>query len=619
MQKNIDAFQQSLPCKNINLELLTNQLLAIRNEVLAMEADKTHLTDRVLPAHQNSARNLLHYLALRSQDIRELQTNLIEWGFSSLGRSERKVQATLDTLLLVMHQLQGIHWDPVSRPPSCFREGRQKLEANTEALLGPSPSGRRVRIMVTMPDEAADNYALVEDLLLNGMNVARINCAHGTPELWEKIIENIRKASQTTKLSCHIAMDLGGPKLRTGPIEAGPAVVKSRPKRNQSGEVANPGLVWLFPSDNQSTSFEKADLALPVPKKWLKQLKVGDRVKLKDARGAKRKLRVQLVRPEGCLLSHKKSIYFSPGIQLSTKRKFKGHTIFLPPGIPEKEGYLLLQSGDLLKLRKSMAPGTGNEVGCSIPSVLDRVKTGESIWFDDGKIEGVIHSVEADHVMVEIRHTDVGGAKLRSEKGINLPDSDLRLPALTKTDLADLTFAVRHADIIGLSFVNTAADVDDFIRQIRSLTPNPPGIILKIETRKGFENLPSILLSGMQIPVQGVMIARGDLAIEAGFGRLAEVQEEILWICEAAHVPVIWATQVLEGLAKKKMPSRAEITDAAMGQRAECIMLNKGNHIVAATHALDDILLRMQDHQTKKRSLLRQLQLAKSFFAEEKK
>lgn len=619
MQKNIDAFQQSLPCKNINLELLTNQLLAIRNEVLAMEADKTHLTDRVLPAHQNSARNLLHYLALRSQDIRELQTNLIEWGFSSLGRSERKVQATLDTLLLVMHQLQGIHWDPVSRPPSCFREGRQKLEANTEALLGPSPSGRRVRIMVTMPDEAADNYALVEDLLLNGMNVARINCAHGTPELWEKIIENIRKASQTTKLSCHIAMDLGGPKLRTGPIEAGPAVVKSRPKRNQSGEVANPGLVWLFPSDNQSTSFEKADLALPVPKKWLKQLKVGDRVKLKDARGAKRKLRVQLVRPEGCLLSHKKSIYFSPGIQLSTKRKFKGHTIFLPPGIPEKEGYLLLQSRDLLKLRKSMAPGTGNEVGCSIPSVLDRVKTGESIWFDDGKIEGVIHSVEADHVMVEIRHTDVGGAKLRSEKGINLPDSDLRLPALTKTDLADLTFAVRHADIIGLSFVNTAADVDDFIRQIRSLTPNPPGIILKIETRKGFENLPSILLSGMQIPVQGVMIARGDLAIEAGFGRLAEVQEEILWICEAAHVPVIWATQVLEGLAKKKMPSRAEITDAAMGQRAECIMLNKGNHIVAATHALDDILLRMQDHQTKKRSLLRQLQLAKSFFAEEKK
>jgi pyruvate kinase len=95
---------------------------------------------------------------------------------------------------------------------------------------------------------------------------------------------------------------------------------------------------------------------------------------------------------------------------------------------------------------------------------------------------------------------------------------------------------------------------------------------------------------------------------------LAEVQEQILWICEAAHVPVIWATQVLEGLAKSGLPTRSEVTDAAMGQRAECIMLNKGDHIIEATKALDEILLRMQDHQTKKRSLLRRLSIAERFF-----
>jgi len=78
------------------------------------------------------------------------------------------------------------------------------------------------------------------------------------------------------------------------------------------------------------------------------------------------------------------------------------------------------------------------------------------------------------------------------------------------------------------------------------------------------------------------MIARGDLLVEIGYERLAEVQEEILWLCEAAHVPVIWATQVLEGLAQKGLPSRAEITDAAMGVRAECVMLNKGPHIIEA-------------------------------------
>jgi pyruvate kinase len=103
------------------------------------------------------------------------------------------------------------------------------------------------------------------------------------------------------------------------------------------------------------------------------------------------------------------------------------------------------------------------------------------------------------------------------------------------------------------------------------------------------------------------MIARGDLAVECGFERLAEVQEEILWACEAAHLPVIWATQVLETEARTGRPSRAEVTDAAMGVRADCVMLNKGPHIVQAMRSLDDILRRMQQHQAKKRSLLRAL------------
>jgi pyruvate kinase len=133
------------------------------------------------------------------------------------------------------------------------------------------------------------------------------------------------------------------------------------------------------------------------------------------------------------------------------------------------------------------------------------------------------------------------------------------------------------------------------------------GIVLKIENRTAFEQLPDLLLAAMGSPSVGVMIARGDLAVEMGYERLAEVQEEILWLAEAALVPAIWATQVLETLAKQGTPSRAEITDAAMGERAECVMLNKGSHILEAIHALDDILSRMQAHQHKKRAMLRRL------------
>jgi hypothetical protein len=103
----------------------------------------------------------------------------------------------------------------------------------------------------------------------------------------------------------------------------------------------------------------------------------------------------------------------------------------------------------------------------------------------------------------------------------------------------------------------------------------------------------------------GIIMARGDLAVELGFERWSEVQEESLWICEAAHVPVIWATQVLEDMAKTGMPSRAEVTDAAMSGRAECVMLNKGPYMVDVVGFLSGVLERMESHQTKTSAMLR--------------
>jgi pyruvate kinase len=209
-------------------------------------------------------------------------------------------------------------------------------------------------------------------------------------------------------------------------------------------------------------------------------------------------------------------------------------------------------------------------------------------------------------------HDTIGGLHpdhLLSGTNLNLPDSDLRVNALTGTDIENLAFAAEHADMVGLSFASRAEDVEH-LQEHLSAAGRQPAMVLKIETRRGFEHLPDLLLAAMKLPSCGVMIARGDLAVECGFERMAEVQEEILWICEAAHVPVIWATQVLESLAKRGLPSRAEITDAAMGHRAECVMLNKGPHILTALRTLDDILKRMQSHQAKKRSMLRELRLA---------
>jgi pyruvate kinase len=165
----------------------------------------------------------------------------------------------------------------------------------------------------------------------------------------------------------------------------------------------------------------------------------------------------------------------------------------------------------------------------------------------------------------------------------------------------------KQADSIGMSFVHRPEDIEALRERLEALGASDKGVVLKIETRRAFEALPGLLLAALRLPAAGVMIAGGDLLVECGYERLAEVQEEILWLCEAAHLPVIWATQVLESLAQKGVPSRAEITDAAMGERAECVMLNKGPHILEAVTALDSILRRMQAHQSKKSPRLRRL------------
>jgi pyruvate kinase len=219
----------------------------------------------------------------------------------------------------------------------------------------------------------------------------------------------------------------------------------------------------------------------------------------------------------------------------------------------------------------------------------------------------VIESVHDDHLLVRITHARPGGERLRAEKGINLPDTRMDISALTRRDLADLAIVARHADIVGLSFVRSVEDVRRLQARMARAGGRCRGILLKVETRRAFELLPELILQAMWSPSIGIMIARGDLAVECGYERLAEVQEEILWLCEAAHVPVVWATQVLESLAKLGQPSRAEITDAAMSERAECVMLNKGPHVLEAVDLLERILRRMEAHQHKKRAMLRRL------------
>jgi len=606
---------------------LIEPLAALRAEMRQMVEEHAAGWEGAEPAQVASMHNLLHYLALRRHDRRDLQERLAALGLSSLGRSEAHVLATITSVLQVLHRLADREW-PADPPAAVdFAAGSAILARRTQQLLGPVPAGRRVRIMVTMPSEAAADYTLVHGLVERGMDCMRVNCAHDGPAEWERMIAHLRRAAEATGRPCRVLMDLAGPKLRTGPVAPEPAVVKLRPQRDRFGCVTAPARVWLHAANRPSAPPTAADAVLPVPADWLAGVQVGDEIRFRDARHAPRSLQVLDVGARGCWAESVRTAYIVPGTPLRLRRDGKAGARAAVGALPGQEQGLLLGDGDTLLLTRAPLPGrpavrdsagrvlTSARISCTLPSVFADVKPGERVWLDDGKIGGVVRAVDDDNIQVQITDAGPDGSKLRADKGINLPDSALQVPALTEKDVADLDFVATHADLVGYSFVHTPEDIEELQARLTERGSRQVGIILKIETARAFERLPSLLLAVMRWPAAGVMIARGDLAVECGFERLAEIQEEILWICEAAHLPVIWATQVLEHLAKEGKPSRAEITDAALSQRAECVMLNKGPHIGRALTVLDDILRRMERHQSKKSAMLRGLNLARVFQA----
>jgi pyruvate kinase len=605
---------------------LLEQLQTIQHELTTLERDSADILRRIHPQHEASAANLLHYLALRRRDVRPLQEGLSAAGLSSLGRAESHVLSSVHAMIVLLQHA-------LSNPVQIFPEsvismapgGDELLERNTSSLLGKPPAQRHVRIMVTLPGEAADDYNLVRNMLLEGMDCARINCAHDTPQTWARIIDHIKQAKRETGRHCRILMDLGGPKIRTGPLATGPAVLKWRPRRDLFGRVNSPAKLWLHPEQDGYSCPAPADACIPIQGGWLSKASLHDRIEFTDARGALRHIKLIGQIGNGFWAESTQTAYIRPGLELHLVRTSASgrsrpiNTVGVVGAWVPDEEQIRLRRGDALIVTRAQNPGQPAQydeegrllkaasIACSLPQMFSCVKPGERMMLDDGRIGGVIRSVHEDEVVVEITQARDEGEKLLADKGINLPDSQLDLDGLTAQDIDDLKFIVKHADMVGLSFIRGANDVHLLQQQLQALDAEKLGIVLKIETRAAFEHLPEVLLAVLGSSRVGVMIARGDLAVECGYERLAELQEEILWLAEAAHLPVIWATQVLEGLAKNGKPSRSEITDAAMGERAECVMLNKGPHIIEAIRTLDDILQRMQGHQQKKSALLRRL------------
>lgn len=483
-------------------------------EIIDSEELINELTGQVHQEYRLSAKNLVRYLILRSKDLRRYHGILSDLGLSSLRSGEGYVFSNLYSVVRNINLIQNTPFN-IRKSVDIIGYTRSKeiIRNHANNLFNQLEKGHFTEIMVTLPEEAAEDKEIIRKMVLSGMEIARINLSHGNIDQWEKMVTFIKEIEKETEQRIKIYMDLSGPRLRTSNIEI----------HNKKGEVKDSISVSI--GEHITLSKEKAALELP---------KTGG------------------------------------------KKKF-----------------------------------TAKVVKVLLDEVIDDAQIGDIVLFDDGMIKSSVVDKQQD--LLDLVITECYKPKLGSHKGINLPNTKLNLPALTKTDISDLKFVCHHADIVGYSFVRTANDVSQLYRELRKNKADQIGVVFKIENKDAFENLPEILLKGMERNKIGVMIARGDLAVEIGFERISEVQNEILWVCEAAHVPVIWATQVLENLAKTGIPTRAEISDAALSVQAECVMLNKGPSIINAIQVLKNILVRMEGHTFKKKNELRPLNVAMRF------
>lgn len=592
---------------------------------LQQEQAQAALIAALPPARQASARNLLHYLAVRQVDLRPLQLQLAQLGLSSLGSLETHVMAALETVAARLEDMLGQPHAPRAAPCCSHAQGAQRLQDNAAALLNPPRPQRDVRIMVTLATETAQDVQGVRDLADAGMDVARINCAHDDATVWQRMAALIRATPDALGQTPLVQIDLAGPKSRTGSLQPQGRVLHLRPRRDLRGQVVESARLGLWlgtgaaPQTIDAQAVLQADKLHPALPAILPQAL---QLQLTDTRG---RVRLgALVSREGDLLefAFDRSAYLEDGMAFTLQAADAALCTGTFRGIAEVPGELRLFVGDPLLLLREDQPGhpgvrnpqgaftTPPQVHCTLADAFTSARAGQSVWLDDGRMGAVIEVCSPDILHLRITHAAPNGSKLKAEKGINFPDTTFDTPALTEKDSADLSAMAAHVDLVALSFLRRPQDIATLRAQLAALGRNDAGMVLKIENRQAFAQLPAILLEALAHPRVGVMVARGDLAVELGFERLSEAQEEILWLCEAAHLPVIWATQILDTLARSGQPSRPEVTDAAMSIRAECAMLNKGPHITEAVRFLSRVLERMEGHYAKRMALRRPLSIA---------
>ena len=231
------------------------------------------------------------------------------------------------------------------------------------------------------------------------------------------------------------------------------------------------------------------------------------------------------------------------------------------------DGAITLVNGDMFTLTTDKIEGDQHRVSINYPLLPREVKTGDHIFLNDGIQKLVVAEVKDNDVICTV----LAGGYMKSKRGVNLPDSDLSVRSITEKDTTDLEFGVQNkVDYMALSFVRHADDITD-LRKILDAKGSTAKIIAKIETPQAIKHIDEIIAV-----TDGIMVARGDLAVEVPFEEVPVLQKMIVKKCNALGKFVIVATQMMESMVTNAVPTRAEVSDVAnaVWDGADAVMLS---------------------------------------------
>ena len=420
---------------------LLDELKTLRDAMERIEIEEQATLAAIAPRFQASAINLLHFIAFHRNNHPGLQMAMREAGLCSLGGCDGHLHASLSTVIGVLQKLEGLPAEPSSPSAAPSSLGGQALmQAHGERLLGgqlgEESRTRTAAIMVTLPALATEQAALIAELVEAGMDIARINCGHDGPEVWNNLVTLVRSAAAAAGRDVRIAMDLAGPKIRIGALPSQPGVVDARPLRNRYGTLLQSARILAVPMEGADVPPDRQpDVApdlLPIRNEGWRSLTMGDRLRARDSSGRWRELTVVDRLQRGLLLSCNQRCHFTTGLEFLQEG---GPGKIVVGDLPAQEGDVLLRLGDRLWLTSNGADheveAIKGAINCTVPEALADLKVGERVLFDEGRIAGLIREVCPGAVEVEITQARPKGNRLRADKGINFPDSRLKIPALT--------------------------------------------------------------------------------------------------------------------------------------------------------------------------------------------